>query len=117
MYNPSQTNETATAEVTIDALNAEVQTILGDGAEFPDELDAAIGEVCVPFSLPTFVPYPTRLTDACRARAPTADLPNMAAFLGGLVAQEAINVITEQYVPLNGYCVVDLIDSWTGVVG
>ena len=45
MYNPSQTNETATAEVTVDALNAEVQTILGDGAEFPDELDAAIGEV------------------------------------------------------------------------
>ena len=50
------------------------------------------------------------------ARAPTADLPNMAAFLGGLVAQEAIKVITEQYVPLNGYCVVDLIESWTGVI-
>ncbi len=41
----------------------------------------------------------------------------MAAFLGGLVAQEAIKVITAQYVPLNGYCVVDLIDSWTGVIG
>ena len=52
-----------------------------------------------------------------RVRAPTADLPNMAAFLGGLVAQEAIKMITEQYVPLNGYCVVDLIDSWTGVIG
>ncbi|KAI0700659.1 hypothetical protein C8T65DRAFT_657406 [Cerioporus squamosus] len=84
------------ADVTVDALNAEVQAMLGDGVEFPDELDAAIGEV---------------------ARAPTADLPNMAAFLGGLVAQEAIKVITEQYVPLNGYCVVDLIDSWTGVIG
>ncbi|RDX42032.1 hypothetical protein OH76DRAFT_1392460 [Lentinus brumalis] len=84
------------ADITVDALNAEVQTLLGDGVEFPDELDAAIGEV---------------------ARAPTADLPNMAAFLGGLVAQEAIKVITAQYVPLNGYCVVDLIDSWTGVIG
>ena len=41
----------------------------------------------------------------------------MAAFLGGLVAQEAIKVITAQYVPLRGYCVVDLIDSWTGVIG
>ena len=51
-----------------------------------------------------------------RVRAPTADLPNMAAFLGGLVAQEAIKMVTEQYVPLNGYCVVDLIDSWTGVI-
>ncbi|RPD52724.1 hypothetical protein L226DRAFT_480353 [Lentinus tigrinus ALCF2SS1-7] len=84
------------AEVTVDALNTEVQAIIGEGIEFPDELDAAIGEV---------------------ARAPTADLPNTAAFLGGLVAQEAIKVITEQYVPLNGYCVVDLIDSWTGIIG
>jgi NEDD8-activating enzyme E1 regulatory subunit len=50
------------------------------------------------------------------ARAPTADLPNVAAFLGGLVAQEAIKMITKQYVPVNGYCVVDLIDTWTGVV-
>lgn len=50
-------------------------------------------------------------------RAPTADLPNMAAFLGGLVAQEAIKMITNQYVPVNGYCVVDLIQTWTGVVG
>ena len=26
-------------------------------------------------------------------------------------------MITKQYVPVNGYCVVDLVDSWTGVVG
>ena len=51
------------------------------------------------------------------ARAPTADLPNTAAFLGGLVAQEAIKMITKQYVPINGYCVVDLVGSWTGTVG
>lgn len=82
-------------EVTVDALNAEVQGILGEGVEPPEELEAAVGEI---------------------ARAPTADLPNMAAFLGGLVAQEAIKVITEQYVPLNGYCVVDLIESCTGVI-
>ena len=50
------------------------------------------------------------------ARAPTADLPNTAAFLGGLVAQEAIKLLTKQYVPVNGYCVVDLIDSWTGII-
>ncbi|TDL20256.1 hypothetical protein BD410DRAFT_772863 [Rickenella mellea] len=50
------------------------------------------------------------------ARAPTADLPNTAAFLGGLVAQEAIKMITRQYVPVKGVCVVDLIGSWTGVV-
>ncbi|KAI0635437.1 hypothetical protein C8Q77DRAFT_1054313 [Trametes polyzona] len=84
------------SKINEDALKAEVVSIVGSGVELPEELDAAIGEV---------------------ARAPTADIPNMAAFLGGLVAQEAIKMITEQYVPLNGYCVVDLVDSWTGVIG
>jgi amyloid beta precursor protein binding protein 1 len=49
-------------------------------------------------------------------RAPTADLPNVAAFLGGIVAQEAIKMITRQYIPVNGYCVIDLVDTWTGVL-
>ncbi|KAJ2972970.1 hypothetical protein NUW54_g12159 [Trametes sanguinea] len=87
---------TDASKITEDALRSEVQSIVGEGVDLPEELDAAIGEI---------------------ARAPTADLPNMAAFLGGLVAQEAIKMITEQYVPLNGYCVVDLVDSWTGVIG
>ncbi|EMD36162.1 hypothetical protein CERSUDRAFT_84251 [Gelatoporia subvermispora B] len=82
--------------VTADALRAEVQTLVGEGVELPEEVDTAIGEL---------------------ARAPTAELPNTAAFLGGMVAQEAIKMITKQYVPVNGYCVVDLIDSTTGIVG
>ncbi|KAI0290928.1 hypothetical protein B0F90DRAFT_1782013 [Multifurca ochricompacta] len=49
-------------------------------------------------------------------RAPAADLPNVAAFLGGMVAQESIKMITKQYIPINGYCVVDLVDTWTGVL-
>jgi amyloid beta precursor protein binding protein 1 len=49
-------------------------------------------------------------------RSPSADLPTTSAFLGGLVAQEAIKMITKQYVPVNGYCVVDLVETWTGVV-
>ncbi|KAI0325555.1 hypothetical protein GY45DRAFT_1438278 [Cubamyces sp. BRFM 1775] len=84
------------SKVTADALRAEVVSIVGENVDLPEEVDSAVGEI---------------------ARAPTADIPNMAAFLGGLVAQEAIKMITEQYVPLNGYCVVDLVDSWTGVVG
>lgn len=56
------------------------------------------------------------LTSSCSARAPTADLPNVAALIGGLVAQEVIKMITKQYVPINGYCVADLVDTWTGVV-
>jgi NEDD8-activating enzyme E1 regulatory subunit len=53
---------------------------------------------------------------ASSERAPTADLPNTAAFLGGLVAQEVIKMVTKQYIPINGICVIDLIDTWTGIV-
>ncbi len=34
-------------EVTVDALNAEVQGILGEGVEPPEELEAAVGEMWV----------------------------------------------------------------------
>lgn len=50
------------------------------------------------------------------ARTPTADVPNTAAFMGGVIAQETIKMITKQYVPQKGYCVIDLVDSKTGVV-
>jgi amyloid beta precursor protein binding protein 1 len=49
-------------------------------------------------------------------RAPTAELPNVAAFVGGLVAQETIKLITKQYVPINGYLVADLVSTYTVVV-
>ena len=49
-------------------------------------------------------------------RAPTADLPNTAALLGGVVAQEVIKMITKQYIPINGSCVIDLIETWTGIL-
>ena len=88
---------------------------MGENADLPEELDAALGEMYVRCAHTGRLHHsPVRVHSA---RAPTADIPNMAAFLGGLVAQEAIKMITEQYVPLNGYCVVDLVDSWTGVVG
>lgn len=57
-----------------------------------------------------------RYSFCCRARSPTADIPTTSAFLGGMAAQEAIKMITKQYVPVNGYCVVDLVETWTEVV-
>ncbi|THH11177.1 hypothetical protein EW146_g8138 [Bondarzewia mesenterica] len=81
---------------TVDALMHHVKILAGT-IELPEKaLEDAIGEI---------------------VRAPTADLPNVAAFMGGLVAQEAIKIITKQYVPINGYCVADLVDTWTGVIG
>lgn len=84
------------SKVSAEALTEEVQKVVGEGVALPSETEDAIGEL---------------------ARAPTAELPNTAAFVGGLVAQEAIKMITRQYVPVDGYCVVDLVDSWTGLVG
>ena len=57
-----------------------------------------------------------KLTLTFSARSPTADLPNTAASLGGLVAQEVIKMITKQYIPINSVCVVDLIGTWTGML-
>jgi len=50
-----------------------------------------------------------------KSRAPMADLPNKAALLGGLVVQEVVKMITNQCVPINGCCIVGLIEMWTEV--
>ncbi|KPV72506.1 uncharacterized protein RHOBADRAFT_55611 [Rhodotorula graminis WP1] len=51
------------------------------------------------------------------ARAPPGTtLPQTSALLGGLVAQEAIKLITRQYGPLDRVCVWDGIRSGTGVL-
>ncbi|KAF9218592.1 hypothetical protein BS17DRAFT_791049 [Gyrodon lividus] len=81
---------------TAEALRQQIQGTVGEGVELPECVDDAIGEL---------------------VRAPSAELPNTAAFLGGMVAQEAIKMITKQYVPAKGYCVIDLIETWTGVIG
>jgi amyloid beta precursor protein binding protein 1 len=96
----------------LEALTTETKRLLGAAEVSEDDLDAAIGEMFVAAMSVFAIAHSYR-----SARAPTADLPNMAAFLGGLVAQEAIKMITKQYVPINGYCAVDLVETWTGVVG
>ncbi|CAA7262494.1 unnamed protein product [Cyclocybe aegerita] len=80
---------------TIEALTAEAQALLPAGVELPAEFGDAVGEV---------------------ARAPNADLPNTAALLGGIVAQEVIKMITKQYIPIYGSCIIDLIETWTGML-
>ncbi|KAI5831997.1 hypothetical protein K523DRAFT_370965 [Schizophyllum commune Tattone D] len=87
--------KTPEAQITIEALTEEAKALLPLGTTLPEAFEAAVGEV---------------------ARSPTADLPNTAAFLGGLVAQEVIKMITKQYIPINSVCVVDLIGTWTGML-
>ncbi|OBZ83003.1 NEDD8-activating enzyme E1 regulatory subunit [Choanephora cucurbitarum] len=43
------------------------------------------------------------------------EAPNLAALLGGLVAQEAIKLITHQYIPINNTCVFNGITSTSSV--
>ncbi|KAG6332127.1 hypothetical protein ID866_6964 [Astraeus odoratus] len=88
--------KTADSPITAEVLRKQIQSLVGEGVELPECLDEAVGEL---------------------VRAPTAELPTTAAFLGGIIAQETIKVITKQYVPVKGYCVIDLIETWTGVVG
>jgi len=57
----------------------------------------------------------TLLLGRNRCRAGASDLPQIAALLGGIVAQEAIKLITRQYIPLNGTCIFDGIHSTTKV--
>ncbi|KAH7116000.1 hypothetical protein B0J11DRAFT_538944 [Dendryphion nanum] len=49
-------------------------------------------------------------------RAGGAELHNIAALTGGLVSQEVIKVVTEQYVPVDNTCVFDGIKSRTTVL-
>jgi hypothetical protein len=84
------------------------------GVQLPEDWINAVGEMCV-FPMQASFKHkkpPPRYS----AQAPSAKLPNTAAFLGGLVTQETIKLIMSQYVPVKGYCVVDLVDTWTGVV-
>ncbi|KAJ9110209.1 hypothetical protein QFC20_003061 [Naganishia adeliensis] len=45
------------------------------------------------------------------ARGGFGCLPTTSAFIGGIVAQEAIKLITAQYVPLDNTCLIDLVKS------
>ncbi|KAL8702023.1 MAG: hypothetical protein Q9201_004600 [Fulgogasparrea decipioides] len=49
------------------------------------------------------------------ARADGAELHNISALTGGMVAQEVIKVITKQYIPIDNTCVFDGIASKSGV--
>src|SRR5579859_7895492 len=50
-----------------------------------------------------------------RVRAGGGELHNISSLMGGLVAQEAIKLITRQYIPSDNTCVFDGITSSTNV--
>ncbi|KAJ2524850.1 hypothetical protein IWW43_006866, partial [Coemansia sp. RSA 1935] len=44
------------------------------------------------------------------------ELHNVAAVVGGIVAQETIKLITHQYVPQNGICIIDTANNLLAAV-
>lgn len=54
--------------------------------------------------------------DHARTRSAGAELHNVASLTGGMVAQEAIKLITKQYVPADNVCVYDGIHSKIDVI-
>ncbi|KAI9570929.1 hypothetical protein HD554DRAFT_2037120 [Boletus coccyginus] len=66
-----------------------IVSIVGDGVELPEALDQAIGELLVP-SHPLIL-HLTILPHVTLGHLP-AELPNIAAFLGGILAQETIKI-------------------------
>lgn len=45
------------------------------------------------------------------ARAAGAELHNISAVTGGMVAQEMIKIVTKQYIPIDNTCIFDGIES------
>lgn len=45
------------------------------------------------------------------ARAAGAELHNVSAAMGGMVAQEMIKIVTKQYIPIDNTCIFDGIES------
>ncbi len=58
---------------------------------------------------------PTPLTTH-RVRAGGGELHNISALTGGLLAQEAIKIITKQYIPVDNVCLFDGVRSRSAVL-
>ncbi|CAG8565652.1 5552_t:CDS:2 [Acaulospora colombiana] len=87
---PEEASEATKSE--FEAFKAQVHTLLEDLqiSNIPEHLDDYIHEIC---------------------RAGGSELPSIAAFVGGLVSQEVIKLITRQYIPVNNTCIFDGVKS------
>ena len=80
-----------------------------------DEIVESIAEMYVPLHLHLFRSSYLSGHQADRYRSSVrggfSTLPTTAAFLGGIVAQEAIKLVTAQYTPLDNTVIIDLVKS------
>ncbi|KAG0141324.1 hypothetical protein CROQUDRAFT_663990 [Cronartium quercuum f. sp. fusiforme G11] len=99
-YPGSIATDSMTDKVQLEGLVADFITSLGPTNSFADE------------------GLPKPLTDALGeiTRAGGSELPQIAALVGGIVAQESIKLISHQYIPLDGTCIFDGIKSTSSIL-
>ena len=83
-----------------------VNETLGDTPAYAEIVSHACAEM---------YPRSKSVRSNCSIRAGGGELHNIASLVGGLVAQEAIKLITKQYIPSNNTCIFDGITSSSNV--
>ncbi|KAL2830561.1 hypothetical protein BDW59DRAFT_141103 [Aspergillus cavernicola] len=86
---------------------------LDDESLWSSELDRILGVIASDASAPVDDEARNRILEAARElrRTEGGDLHNISSLTGGLVAQEALKVLTRQYVPLDNTCIFNGIRS------
>ena len=100
---------------TDDSLDVEADKIVGITSAYVDGLLKEAGEH---LDDPEYSQVKEAAGNCARelVRANGAELHNVSAVMGGVVAQEAIKVITEQYIPVDNTCLFDGIASKMSVL-
>lgn len=111
--NPPPTTSTTTSSTNTTPLDAIKITATSHAL-----IDALITEAGTFIQDPQYTELRSKIADivAELVRAQGGELHNVAAVGGGIVAQEAIKVITKQYVPVDCVVLFDGVRSRTGVL-
>ncbi|KAL8931053.1 MAG: hypothetical protein Q9208_000155 [Pyrenodesmia sp. 3 TL-2023] len=104
--NSADKSSQAGAHDSVDSLKQHTQTIISKLAATADENDSQSQADIMARINPILQEL---------ARAEGAELHNISALMGGMVAQEVIKIITKQYIPVDNTCVFDGITSKSAV--
>lgn len=104
--NPSDKSPESDDQAALTSLKQHAQTIISNLAKAANEDDPQLQADIIARIEPILQEL---------VRADEAELHNISALTGGMVAQEVIKVITKQYIPIDNTCVFDGIASKSAV--
>ncbi|KAL8762797.1 MAG: hypothetical protein Q9184_001279 [Pyrenodesmia sp. 2 TL-2023] len=104
--NSAKTSSLAGGQDSVDSFKKRTQTMISKFAATANEKDLQIQSDIMARIDPILQEL---------ARADGAELHNISALTGGMVAQEVIKIITKQYIPIDNTCVFDGIKSKSAV--